>query len=56
VDNNLHDGDLTNSMNHGYECDFGMTFLKDHVGILDEAKIFISRIAVKDSFVNTIHL
>ena len=33
-------------------CNFGMTFKSDHVGILDEAKVFINFITSTDPYVD----
>jgi hypothetical protein len=36
-------------------CNFGMTFKKGHVGVLDEAKVFINFITSTAPYVNKLH-
>lgn len=38
----------------GDECSFGMTMLEGHVGVLDEAKIFINFLSSKTPYVNNL--
>lgn len=54
----LYDNELTvehvDTASEG--CNFGMTFKSGHVGILDEAKVFINFLSDKEPYVDKLHL
>lgn len=50
----LHDGHTVESYDTGRaaNCEFGMTFKEGHVGVLDEAKIFINFMTSKTPYID----
>lgn len=55
ADSVLQDDDVqTDHTATAAECTFGMTFKQDHVGVLDEAKVFIGFMTDKTHYVNNL--
>lgn len=52
----LHDGHTVESYDTGnaQTCEFGMTFKEGHVGVLDEAKIFINFMTDKTPYIDSL--